>query len=1301
VHSGQLFVLELLKVRCGRYLFGGDSLAFYQSPLNRRDREMSDMKFDLRKILAVLFSILILSLPSSSQQTLGAINGTVTDASGALVQGAKVTARNNGTNLELTATTRNDGSFEFVDLPLGTYSVSFARDGFKTEVHSQILVRGNLTTTVNGALQPGQISSTVTVTATPLMNQTDTSNGYTLGSDLVESVPLGTGSFTQLAILAPGVSADLLTGNGAGAGLGNQAIWANGQRDTSNSISFNSVNANNLFNGKTSSYDNTARFILNTGESFSTPGQTQTSTSVYNAIGEGLPTPPVETIQEVHVTTSMYDASQGANSGAHIELTTLSGTNQFHGQAYEYFSTNGWAATPFFLKATGLPIGKSTPGLKRNVFGGTFGGPIIKDKLFFFASYQGLRVTDSLNGAVSGTVVPQGLTDQRDAATLAAVANADFGSSLTASDISSQALAIMNAKNSSGQFLIPSQNLFDPNQISALGYDALLQGPASKFSADQVNGNVDYVFSTKDRLAAKYYYQNNPSTVAFAIASTLGFPQTLNAGSQVFSLDNTTVLSQNLTWEQRFGFIREVVNARLGQALTPSDVGITLPGDAAGNFPGITITNADDFTFNKLFIGASSNFANAGVIQNQFEGATNLNWVKGRHTLSFGFSWDYGQLNILNRENEVANLTMKNFVTFLEGEFGGRNGGGTIINGATNRYYRSNQVGTFVQDNIRLRKDLTLNLGLRWDWDGPLWEKSGMLTNFYPQDYSYDLSSDTINNIGLVVAGNNKTFGTKGVSNSTLTGRQWGFAPRIGLVWAPSFVKNVTVRAGFGLYYDRGEFFSELSPSAGLGISGPFGVTTELPFASPVNTSCVGVNCFGAPFGTGPLPPPPSNLAELQALIHNQSALSGCPEPVTPTCTPTGDPQLAYLFGGYNPTNKLPYSQNWSLDLQWQPYNTLLLSLAYLGNHGVHELIPIPFNQPAIATPQHPVNGQTYSYGYQATDANFNPLVTEQVQTTIGEFTASDGNTALRVPYIGYNPNSDYWNAEGISHYNALQLQVTKRLSHGFQINGSYTWSHALDEQSGLGLFFNGNDPLNPKSSYASSDFDRTHVFVISYLYQFPHAEWAKGFWNHVVNDWSFTGVTTLESGQPFTVYDFSGSVAGIYYSADDFITNPVLPLNAGTSPKQAQTQSTTGVNAGKHYFNPNVFSIPLISPGQSGVPPCGPTTAGTTTCDTYETGFGPTGRNVFRAPFQSRWDFSLQKMFKINERFHLKYELDVFNLFNHPSFDAPNNNVTLNPCFNPNPCYTNPPPSTQNIGYITDTIGGPRFIQMALHLTF
>src|ERR1700735_4642068 len=232
----------------------------------------------LRFVVLMVCSIFLFAVRAQAQATLGSINGTVTDKSGALVQGASVKVRNIGTNLEQAISTRNDGSFSVVDLPIGTYSVTVSKDGFKTEVFTQILVRGGLTTTVNVSLVVGQVSATVTVEATPLMNQTDTSNGYTLGSDLVENIPLGTGSFTQLATLAPGVSADLLSGQGAGAGLGNQAIWANGQRDTSNSFSINSVNANNLFNGKSTSYDNTNRFILNTGESFSPLGPSRTRT---------------------------------------------------------------------------------------------------------------------------------------------------------------------------------------------------------------------------------------------------------------------------------------------------------------------------------------------------------------------------------------------------------------------------------------------------------------------------------------------------------------------------------------------------------------------------------------------------------------------------------------------------------------------------------------------------------------------------------------------------------------------------------------------------------------------------------------------------------------------------------------------------------------------------------------------------------------------------------------------------------------------------------------------------------------
>lgn len=1278
------------------------------------------MRTFVRSLFVLSALLFLLCLPSRAQQTLGSINGTVTDSSGAVIQSAKVTARNTGTNLQVNETTKGDGSFSFVDLPLGTYEVTFSRDGFKTQVYSQILVQGNRTTTVNASLQPGEVSATVTVTGTPLLNQTDTTNGYTLGTQLIEDIPLGTGSFTQLSLLAPGVNADLLAGAGTNAGLGNQDIFANGQRDTSNSFSFNAIESDNLFNGLSSSAIGESRFILNTNEQFLAGGQIQTNTSVFDAIGQGLPSPPPETIEEIHVNTSMYDVSQGANSGAHVAVATKSGTNDFHGSAYEYHQTSGWDANQFFLNAASI----SRPPLHRNTFGATLGGPILRDRMFFFGSYQGQRISDATNGSTEFVNVPTGLTDDRSAATLAALAG------VPVANVDSVALAIMNAKGPNGKFMVPSATVTDSNLIQSLGGNAQDTGPASTFSADQVNGNIDYLFSTKDRLAGKYYFQNDPSTSPFAVSQVLGFPQTLHAGSQVLSLDNTTSLTSNATWEQRIGFIRQFANASTTQQLTPKDINLNLLGSTF--FPGFNISNAGSGNFNGLRIGPANNFANAGVFQNHFQAASNYNWVHGRHSISFGFSGDYGQLNVVNRENEIATFTFRNFSNFLTGNMGGRNGGGQLLNGETNRYFRAKQLGLYVQDSFKLASNLTITGGLRWDWDGPLYEKNGLLTNFYPANYSYNLASDTISNIGLVIAGNNKQFCSSASTScapnsSTLTGRQWLFEPRIGVAWSPHFVKNLVVRAGYGLYADRGEFFTEFSASAGLGISGPFGVTTEQPFTVPFNTSCSGTHCLsGNPFGTSAPPPPPSNLSGVAALVHNQSGLSGCAAPVTPTCAPTGTPLFAFLFGGYNPANTLPYSENWTLDVQWQPYNTLLLDLGYVGNHGQHLLLPIPFNQPGIATPSKPINGQIYSYGYQATDVDggFGTLLTEQVATTIGEFTGADGNTALRVPFIGYNPNSDFWEAEGISNYNALQFSIKKLLSHGLTINASYTWSHTLDDGSGLseGLFFNGNNPLNPKSAYGSTGFDRTHVFTINYTYQIPDVTKSKGFLKHVVNGWGVNGVTIAESGLPYSVYDFSGTVASQFFGAgDDFITNPLL----NGSPKSTLLQGTTGVNVANPVLNGGLFGITVNAPGTNGVPPCGPTTdeaGATAACDFSETGFSSAGRNAFRGPFQTRFDFSVFKTFKLNERFTLRFDAQFFNLFNHPSFDAPSNNISLDPCFGPN-LQTSPafgcqwqgtipavaPSATAfgdgtapfGAGIIQNTLGSPRLIQMALHLTF
>jgi hypothetical protein len=219
---------------------------------------------------------------------------------------------------------------------------------------------------------------------------------------------------------------------------------------------------------------------------------------------------------------------------------------------------------------------------------------------------------------------------------------------------------------------------------------------------------------------------------------------------------------------------------------------------------------------------------------------------------------------------------------------------------------------------------------------------------------------------------------------------------------------------------------------------------------------------------------------------------------------------------------------------------------------------------------------------------------------------------------------------------------------------------------------------------------------------------------NGAINGWGIQGVTVAESGEPFSVIDFSGAAGSIYFAGDDFITNPLLPLAPGVSPKQATQGGTdsslpsplAGVSV--PYINPNDFSIPFLNPGQNGVPPCGPTTGGTTACDTFETGFGPTGRNVFRAPFQTRFDFSVVKNFAISERVALKFQADAFNLFNHPSFDTPNTNFTLNPCFSPFPCYLDPKsvltassPNPSSFGVIRQTVGSNRFLQLSLHLSF
>ncbi len=656
-------------------------------------------------VLALSLGILLIFAPvAQAQQTLGGITGTVMESTGSVLPGTLVTIVGDETTLTRTQTSSGNGSYDFVNLPIGAYTLTFTHDGFQTQRVPSILVQANRTATVNTTMQVGQVATTITVEETPLINASDTTNGYILDREQIESIPLPTGSFTGLAILSAGVNAELPAGTGANAGLGNQPIWANGQRDTSNTFLLNGVDASNLFNGKSTSQVASARIVNNTGVAGagSTTAQIiQSTASPYLAIGQAIPTPAPETVQEFHMNTSMYDAQQGSTSGAHIDMNTSSGTNTIHGGAYIHRGTDWLNAAPYFYKQdNNIPSNEKVPELHRYTAGGTLGGPLIKNKLFGFVGYQHVHVSD-LEIGTSRTAVPFGLTDDRSPQALVNVANANFGTSLTTADISPVSLALLNAKVN-GQYMIPSAN---PNFTPTLNFpeNVFLTQPAY-FISDQAVSNLDYLATSKDTLSLKYYYQHDPTTAPFGFSSVKGFDQHLDAGSQVASITNTQSLSPNFSIAEVFGFIREKIFSTIAQPFTPQSIGINAFGSTV--FPGITIVDNlgnespanTNFVFNageNIGSTAASQGAFTGIFQNRWMPSVDASWIRGKHTFTFGGSFSYTQLNARDTRTNSGMIGFTSFANFLTGNPTTYTADGFIttnfLQGDANRYYRSRE----------------------------------------------------------------------------------------------------------------------------------------------------------------------------------------------------------------------------------------------------------------------------------------------------------------------------------------------------------------------------------------------------------------------------------------------------------------------------------------------------------------------------------------------------------------------------------------------------------------------------------
>ncbi len=1332
-----------------------------------------------------------------AQQTLGGITGEVTDASGGVIPNASITVTDEETSLTRTTKTNGTGSYTFVNLPIGIYTITYSAAGYDAQKTPHITVQADRTATVNASLKVGQATTTVEVDAVPLMNAVDTTNGYVMETQQIDSVPLPTGSFTGLAILSPGVNAELPGGTGSNSGLGNAPIWANGQRDTSNAFLVNGVDASNLFNGKSTSQVDSFRIVNNTGQANNAAGGViPSASSVYLGIGNAIPTPAPETIAEVRVNASMYDAQQGSSSGAHIDMSTKSGTNQFRGGVYAHRGTNWINAAPFFFKKDdNIPTVDKNPELHRYNAGGYLGGPIIKNKLFGFVSYQHLHISDQETGDEL-LVVPPGLSDtNRNAAGLTAIANNNWtsnegltGVTVGSSNWSSNPVGLNlftypAAPGEPGKWLVPNQNApGTPNVYSP--YNAFLPGTA-RFTSDQAVADLDWNVGSKDILAAKYYYQHDPNSAPYAYSNVPGFTAHMDTGSQVGSINNAQTIGSSLSISETVGILREKAYATNDQLFTPQQIGM---GSGFGNyFPGITINDAigDAFdapsgygstggagplyglVFPSLAIGPDAEYqgANTGVFQNRIMPSGTAIWTKGRHSVSFGGSWSYTQLNARDHRTGTGNVSTPDFVTFANNWVTPYTtqlfDASTFLQGNADRYFRANETGLFVQDKFQVIQNLSITAGIRYDWNGGLTEKNGNLFNFDTSQYSYEAASDTITGSGFIIAGNNKN-GTSGVSKTTLTGRQWGIAPRVGFAWQPSaFHSKFVVRGGSGFYYDRGELFTYLSPgyAAGEVEGGPFGIVQTPPFvtqqhcsysssynaAAPTylylyyvpicggngftNTVDNSVYNLATPWGTT-LGPGPSNpkASDVANYLPNAAAI------IDGTVGTNGSGQ-PFILGVYNRANKLPYSINFTLNIQYQPRNDLMFEMGYVGNLGRHQVVPVPFNQAQIATPGSPTHPgglatQYYSYGYTVLDptqtfAGFTPpmCVNQPGASDCGSLGAmlnnyEGGNVDLRVPYIGYSSESESYTAAGIAAYNALTSHLEKRLSHGIQAGVSYTFSHATDEQSGLGLFFNGNNPTNLRSAYGSADFDRTHVLNFTYSFTEPKLFAADRLAGKALDNWALHGMAIIQSGQPYSVIDYSGAVGSIFYSTFNGITNPIVPLAPGCTRKNALTGQSGA------FYNPSTqtgaalkascFSLPLIPVGTMGVP------AG----DPFETNFTTGQRNIFRQSWQRRADASLTKDLPIHDQLTLHYSFDVYNLSNTSSFDVPQNNVNQNQGFNnvpyavgpggvaqagpTNNCQTNPYGTNAGffncpagLGITKHTIGSARQIQMSLHLDF
>lgn len=1147
----------------------------------------------LWKVLGISLAsaLILIGLPLYAEVT-GTVQGTVLDASGAAVANATVTLRNLDTGLTRTVKTNATGAYEFLSVPVGeNYSVQVQATGFQRNAQTGIKLDVNQKYRADFTLKVGSIQETVSVNANAA--QVDTSStqlGDVISDKKMTSMPLNGRSYIDLMGLQAGVvpvASDAAVNDRPVSGNGNSGqMSVNGQRESANS------------------------FLVNGGD-------------VEESVNNGASiVPTLDSIQEFRLLTSSFNAEYGRFSGAIVNVVTKSGTNDYHGSAYEFLRNEDFDSRGYFDPTRGE--------LKRNQFGGTLGLPVIKNKLFFFGDYQGTREV----AGVSSGLIPVPSTTERggDFSDLGTTGFGAINGVVRSGTSPTNFAAVLS--NRLGYQVVPDESYwfdgctstdpttgcvfpgangpvipqsawspvavktlqFVPTPTGTNGGQPFFSSSAYKSNLrdDKYGLKVDLTTGHGGTLSGYYTWDDaNFLSPYNPLSNVPGFPVVTPSRAQQISINYTSIINPVTVNEfhvgyTRFAFVKNKPQGGLGKN---TDFGFV--GTGLGVIPSNpTYDGMASIGLNNTGLQFGLPDGITGQYNNTYQITDNFTKVKARHTLKFGGDVRYIQVN------ERNTYTPNGWFTFSGGETG--NDFADYLLGAPDFFNqtslqfldsRSKYFGLYVQDTYKATSDLTINYGLRWEVSQPFYDTKNRLQTFVPGKQS-KVYPDAPEGFEFP--------GDPGVPRTLAPTQYNRFAPRLGIAYSPSAREGAvgkifggpgktSIRAGGGIYYTAIEdltLFNEVGdPPFGLFYISPVPVYLEQPYMS--RTGADPGQRF--PFK---IPPPGATGIWAQYL----------PIATAPT---------------YRVDNKLPYSEQFNLTIQREIARTTVLTVGYVGSRGRHLLNEVELNPGnaakclSLTAPLVPAGQECGQYGedtiyYGASNPN------QIVAYGTRPYSVTSGRgLALNPPELDFQSNP--WEAtEANSEYDALQASVQKDVGR-FRFLGAYTWSKSFDNSSG---FYDEPNPYNPRASRALSTFDLTHNFVLSYSYELPFGKLAHGFQEKLLSGWTVTGITRFTTGFPVTLSESDDASLCGCGGAD-------VP-NYNGQPIHFMDIRKTG-----QWFDTSPFS-----PEVTGV-------------------FGNANRRFFHGPGINNWDFSLHKSTLITEKTNLEFRAEFFNVFNHAQFSS------------------------------------------------